>query len=116
MAEDSESGLLGMGLALPGRADDGAGQLVPELAHLTGVCVLPYAQGAGVGGQLLDYLLDEVKATGSARATLWTHGTNQQAQRLFESRGFRPTGRSSTDDLGNRILHFEAQLATGREA
>jgi ribosomal protein S18 acetylase RimI-like enzyme len=56
-----------MGLAMPGRADDGAGRLIPGLAHLTGICVLPQLQGTGIGGQLLDYLLDEMKVTGSSQ-------------------------------------------------
>lgn len=74
LAEGSDHGVITMGLALPGRTNDCAGDPIPELAHLTGICVLPPEQGAGVGGQTLDYLIEERKATGCARGhTLDSH-------------------------------------------
>lgn len=112
VAEDNDgSSLIAMGLALPGRADDGAGELIPGLTHLTGICVLPEAQGQGVGSRLLDYLLNQARASGHDRATLWTHAHNPRARRLFESHGFRPTGRISTDDLDEQLIHYETLTA-----
>lgn len=115
MTVDDPSSLIAMGLALPGRADDGAGQLIPGLTHLTGICVLPEAQHAGVGGQLLDYLLHQTTERGHDRATLWTHADNHRARRLFESRGFRLTDRTGTDDADRELVHYEAKLRGGRQ-
>ncbi len=51
-------GIVAAGLVLPGRAADGEGDLIPGLAHVTGVCVHPGVQGKGVGSSLLRCLLE----------------------------------------------------------
>jgi ribosomal protein S18 acetylase RimI-like enzyme len=108
---DHQGELVGMTLSLPGRADDGAGQLVPGLRHLTGVCVRPDRQGMGLGGRLLDAVLDHARQEGCDRVTLWTARANDRARRLFHARGFRATGRTIPDELGAPMDHFEASLA-----
>jgi len=40
VAQGPEAELTAMGLALPGRAEDGVGDVIPGLTHLTGICVL----------------------------------------------------------------------------
>lgn len=45
----------------------------------------------GVGKRLLDSMLDELEALGAPRIVLSTMVGNHAAQRLFESRDFRPT-------------------------
>jgi ribosomal protein S18 acetylase RimI-like enzyme len=49
------------------------------------------ARALGVGGQLLDAMLRELEALGAPRVVLYTLVTNERAQRLFRSRGFRAT-------------------------
>jgi GNAT superfamily N-acetyltransferase len=44
---------MALALALPGRANGGAGDLVPGLVHLTGVCVHPDQQRHGLGREVL---------------------------------------------------------------
>jgi ribosomal protein S18 acetylase RimI-like enzyme len=105
----AESGgrVVGMVLLLPGRDQDGAGDLVPGLRHLTGLAVRPEDQRSGVGSALLDTALREAADRKATRVTLWTTVDNAAAQRLFVSRGFAPTGRSARDGGGTAMLHFE---------
>ncbi len=107
-----EGHVVAMGLAVPGRADDGAGEVIAGWSHLTGMAVLPNHQGQGLGGRLLDYILAEVKAIGSTRATLWTHSTSTRARALFESRGLRASGRMVRDEAGDELIHFEVFFTT----
>lgn len=105
----AESGgcLAGIVLLLPGRAQDGAGDLVPGLCHLTGLAVRPESRRSGIGSALLDTALREAAEREATRVTLWTAEDNAAAQRLFASRGFAPTGRSARDGGGAVMLHFE---------
>lgn len=48
-------------------------------------------QHSGVGGRLLDSMMAELRALGAPRLVLYTMVKNERAQRLFRSRGFRPT-------------------------
>ena len=107
LVADSGDRLVGMVLVLPGRDQDGAGGLLPELRHLTGLAVLPESRRSGIGSALLDTALREAAARDAARVTLWTAEDNADAQRLFVSRGFAPTGRSGRDSGGTVMLHFE---------
>ena len=54
----------------------------------------------GVGGQLLDALLSELEGKGVPRVVLSTMVGNESAQRLFRSRGFRPTMLEMTRERG----------------
>ncbi|MEY2934634.1 MAG: hypothetical protein RL033_5383 [Pseudomonadota bacterium] len=49
------------------------------------------ARRSGVGAQLLDAMIQELEALGAPRIVLGTMVSNERAQRLFRSRGFRPT-------------------------
>ena len=49
------------------------------------------ARQLGAGGQLLDAMLRELSVLGAPRIVLHTMVRNEQAQRLFRARGFRPT-------------------------
>jgi len=93
--------------SLLGRADDGAGPLVPGHRHLTGVAVVPERQRRGIGRKLLARALEDARNEGCGRVTLWANATNVPARRLFESAGFVPTGRSERDDSGASMLLFE---------
>lgn len=86
-------GVVGMLLAEPGRADDGAGPPVPGLLHVSMVFVAPAAQRGGVGRALLRQLLDESRATGITTVALWTGVENAPARGLYESVGMTATRR-----------------------
>ncbi|WP_433057492.1 N-acetyltransferase family protein [Dactylosporangium sp. CS-033363] len=92
-----------MGLAEPGRADDGAGAPIAGYGHVSMVFVAPARQGAGLGGLVLDAL----HAPGWRRTTLWTRTSNARARRLYEKAGYHPTGRTSTLAGGDGIMQLE---------
>ena len=50
--------------------------------------VLPAEQNKGYGSRLLEFAIGQC----SAAPTLWVLNTNRGARRLYERRGFRPTG------------------------
>jgi GNAT superfamily N-acetyltransferase len=91
-------------------SDDGAGPPIEGLCHVSMVFVAPDRWGEGLGGRLVDALLEEVRGRGYDRAQLWTQTENVRARRLYERRGFRPSGREK-DDLGERIAHFQRALS-----
>jgi ribosomal protein S18 acetylase RimI-like enzyme len=65
------------------------------------VFVAEHARRLGAGAQLLDAMVRELEALGAPRIVLYTMVSNENAQRLFRSRGFRSTMlemmRSSSD-------------------
>jgi len=105
-----EGGISGMAVGMQGLADDGAGPPIQDLCHVGAVFVAPGRWGAGLGGELVEAVLSEARSRGYGRAQLWTHADNTRAQRLYENRGFRRTGRGKEDDLGETIVHYERWL------
>ncbi len=105
-----DGGISGMAVGMQGLADDGAGPPIQDLCHIGAVFVAPGRWGAGLGGELVGAVLSEARSRGYGRAQLWTHADNVRAQRLYENRGFRRTGREKQDDLGETIVHLERWL------
>ena len=105
-----EGGISGMAVGMQGLADDGAGPPIQGLCHVGAVFVAPGRWGAGLGAELVEAVLSEARSRGYGRAQLWTHADNTRAQRLYENRGFRRTGRGKEDDLGETIVHYERWL------
>jgi len=102
--------IVGAVLSVLGRADDGAGALIPGLRLLTGLAVVPQRRRAGVARSLVRAVLDEAAREGCERVTLWARADNLPAQRLFVSLGFAPTGRREPDAAGIESMHMEAAL------
>ena len=107
---DSGGEVVGMAVGMQGRADDGAGPPVEGLCHIGAVFVAPDRWGEGLGGRLVDAVLEEARTRGYDRAQLWTHADNDRAHRLYTRHGFRRTGREKPDDLGELISHYERNL------
>jgi len=99
---------VGMVLLLAGRADDGAGPLLPELGHLTGLAVHPEYRRQGIGTQLLIEAKQAALDAGRTRITAWVRDHNQVALDLFARHGFAPTGRTATDSAGTAMVLLEA--------
>jgi ribosomal protein S18 acetylase RimI-like enzyme len=64
------------------------------------ILVAKGARRAGVGGKLLDAMIRELEGKGVPRVVLSTMVGNAGAQRLFRTRGFRPTMLEMTRERG----------------
>lgn len=62
--------------------------------RLYSLAVAPEARGSGVGGALLDHLLDRALRRGARGMRLEVREDNGAAIGLYRSRGFRETGRT----------------------
>lgn len=109
LVADAADEIVGMALGVQARADEGAGPPVEGVCHVSMVFVAPDHWGEGLGGRLVDALLTEARSQGYDRVQLWTHADNARARRLYEGRGFRPSGRQK-DEFGERIVHYQRTL------
>ena len=110
LVADDAGQVVGMALGMQGLAADGAGPPIPGLCHPSLVFVAPDRWGQGIGGRIVDVVLADARRRGYDRVQLWTHADNVRAQRLYERRGFRRTGRALDDDGGERSVHYERAL------
>lgn len=90
---EQDGKVVGMGCTTPGREGGaGRGPVVTDLCHVQMVFVRPSHWGGGIGGELLDALLDHARAKGQTRAQLWVVEDNERATRLYVRHGFTHTG------------------------
>jgi GNAT superfamily N-acetyltransferase len=90
-----------MALVSPFRAAAGTGPVVPGASFLNLIYVLPERWGQGIGGRILDAVIDEATRRGTPRIHLWTHELdNERAQRLYAGRRFLRTGATLLDEDG----------------
>ena len=80
------------GVVLPDRPDEiagyaGASVSGPEADVMT-IAVAPWAQGRGVGSQLLSALVEAVAERGAGQLVLEVRADNVAAQRLYARHGF----------------------------
>jgi ribosomal-protein-alanine N-acetyltransferase len=61
--------------------------------ELANIAVPPEARGRGVGGGMLDHLLEVARDRGVRRLFLEVRESNAAARGLYETRGFREVGR-----------------------
>jgi len=61
-------------------------------AHILNLCVREEARRAGVGRQLIGYLLDQAEGAGMLEAFLEVRPSNAIAMRLYQSLGFEQVG------------------------
>ncbi len=62
--------------------------------ELMALYVDPAAQGAGVGGSLLDHAEAALREEGAGEATLWVFRDNEHGRRFYEVRGWELVGGS----------------------
>ncbi|MFF7813405.1 GNAT family N-acetyltransferase [Streptomyces sp. NPDC007945] len=97
VAEDASGEPVGAVWARTFPADDpGYGYVDPEVPELT-VGVLPGHRGRGVGGALLDAVVERAARSGVARLSLSVEDGNRAAA-LYASRGFVTVGREGDSD------------------
>jgi GNAT superfamily N-acetyltransferase len=102
--------IIGMAAASDAREDDGAGPVIAGGCHVSHVFVVPDRWGRGVGGAIVDAVLDEARRRGYRRIQLWTYEGNERAQRLYRGRGFAPTGRTMVYEHDELIGFWTREL------
>lgn len=110
LVADDAGHVVGMGLAMQSRDDNGAGLPVPGLCFISLIYVVPERWGEGLGTGIVEAVLTEARAGGFGRALLWTHSDNERARRLYEGRGFQHTDREQVDGQGALIVEYERTL------
>ncbi|HZI96091.1 MAG TPA: GNAT family N-acetyltransferase [Actinomycetales bacterium] len=109
VAEDAD-GLVAMAIAVPARADDGAGpERLPGVLHVSLVAVHPDRWGQGLAEIVLGSVLNAARRQGYTASQLWTQESNARGRRLYERMGWAPSGRAKVQD-GEGILHYELSL------
>jgi ribosomal protein S18 acetylase RimI-like enzyme len=102
--------IVGMGNQLPARESDGIGPIIPGLMHMSMIAVDPAHWGKGIGKALTEYGVDRATKLRYKAIQLWTHLSNERAQRLYTSVGFKQFGREKTDDRGEQIRLYVLTL------
>ncbi len=98
IAEDSHSSALGFLVAQ---------HLAPDW-EIENIVVAPGARRKGLGKRLLDELLVTVRKSNSTSVFLEVRESNSPARSLYETAGFRPTGRRTsyyTNPVEDAILY-----------
>ena len=60
--------------------------------HILNLCIQPQAQGIGLGGRLLEYLLDVARMHSADTAFLEVRPSNDTAKNLYLNSGFNEVG------------------------
>ena len=88
------------------------GWLVGGEGHITSVAVLPGSQGNGVGGRLMEEIIEELKRRGAKIISLEVRESNGYAQKLYEKFNFVPVAsrRGYYNDNGeNAVIMWTRQ-------
>jgi len=101
--------VVAMALAEPFRERDGAGPVRPDAGHVSMVFVDPERWGRGIGTRLLDALHEEMLAREWRTSSVWTRSENSRARRLYEGRGYGPTG-DGKRLRGEEIVRYELRI------
>jgi ribosomal protein S18 acetylase RimI-like enzyme len=104
--------IVGIGSHLPARENEGVGPVIPGLMHVSMIAVDPEHWRNGIGKALTRYCVARATKLGYASIQLWTHVSNQRAQRLYASVGFREVGREQIDERGERIRLYTLHLGS----
>jgi GNAT superfamily N-acetyltransferase len=68
-------------------------------------------QGSGLGGALLDRVLEEARRRGYERIVLWAAAGAAQARHFYEREGFEPTGEEDPDSkFGLPLVQYGRRL------
>jgi GNAT superfamily N-acetyltransferase len=89
-----------------------ARSLIPGVAHLSQLFVLPDWWGRGVAPVLHDAATGEMRARGFLSARLFTPTLHARARRFYERRGWAATGEGFNDDLDLDLTEYRLALGT----
>lgn len=103
--------LVAAAVAMPARGDAGcSSRRVPGLVHVSSVATHPTRWREGWGAVVTKAILSQAMRRGYARAQLWTYARSPTARRLYERLGFAVSGLQKTDDRGEDVVHYVADL------
>lgn len=84
-----------------------------EAAELISMWVRPESRGSGVGGRLVQAVVDWARIAGFGEVRLWVVEGNSGAERLYERNGFTRTGNVAPVREGEPRLEFEMARTIG---
>jgi ribosomal protein S18 acetylase RimI-like enzyme len=102
---ETPDGLKGIAAGVPHDSD-------PSAAFLMSVWVHPDLRGTGAADALIASVLAWARSAGLADVWLQVGKYNEQAQKLYERNGFRPTGSESVRERDG-VLELEMRCALG---
>lgn len=110
-----EGSVLGFVFWGPNEEADGS----PETAEVYAIYVDPEVIGHGMGRVIFTAAVTDIAACGFSAAILWVLDTNDRARRFYEAAGWRPDGRTKSENRLGGTLHevrFSRTIATTRRA
>jgi ribosomal protein S18 acetylase RimI-like enzyme len=113
LTRESEGVHVALTVVLQSRAEEGAGEPVPGVAHISMLAVHPDHWGAGHGRHILDAACAAAAARGYCSAELWVHADNLRGRRLYEGAGWTRSGRHKVHESGGRIVQYVRPLRAG---
>ena len=86
---DVDGEVMGYAFCVLGEIKDDTMLLDAKTLHIEDVCVDENARGTGIGGRILDYVLEYAKGSGIDRVDLDVWEFNETARAFYEKHGFR---------------------------
>ena len=105
-----DGGPVAIAVGIPAREEGGAGRVIPALAFLSAVAVVPERWGEGIGGAVVEHWQDQAWAREYERALLYTGADNPRAQSLYERLGWTRSGVEMLNDFGMPIVQYVRDL------
>lgn len=81
-----------------------------DKATITTLYVLPEYQNQGIGGQLINHVIESLKTKSVATVSLWVLNSNQLAIQFYQQHGFVPTGEQQSEFVSDfEIIDIQLQ-------